>query len=76
MKKTIIVVALLIALSSCKKCYVCTTSTTQKRVDGSIYGYGEVETNFCGTSGQKQKHENEASSATPYLIIKMTCVAE
>lgn len=81
MKKTIIVVALLIALSSCKKCYVCTTNVELYDTWGGKYNEYSSDANFCGTPYEKKKHEKEGTKTVAgynkaKTVTVITCVAE
>ena len=79
--KKIIFVALIVALSSCKKCYVCTTEITLYNTWGEEYGKYPSQDNFCGTPYEKRKHEKEGTvTVAGYnkakTVTVVTCVAE
>jgi hypothetical protein len=81
MKKQLLAIALIISLSSCQKCYKCTTTATGYQSTGTVYFQTKTETNFCGTPSKKTKHEKESSSTVPgsfnsKIVTKMSCVAE
>lgn len=73
---------LIVAFTSCKKCYQCTTTIKSYNTWGDLYMNRIVGiTNFCGTSMQKNKHEKESSN-TVYGYSKakdvttMECIAD
>lgn len=77
MKKTIIVVALLIALSSCKHCYQCTYSQhtiIAPQVSGQMT---YVSSEFCGTKKEVEAYTkagtNTAKSGNVTIITKTQC---
>lgn len=63
--KTLIPIIAILALSSCKKCYVCTFS------NGATITHSE----FCGTKKQKEHHElvGNAFDANGKQVTYMKC---
>lgn len=79
--KNLIFIALVVALSSCKKCYVCTTKIDLYDTWGHKYNSYESKANFCGTPYDKKKHEKEgtktvAGNLMSKTVTVITCVPE